>query len=379
MDEGALRRRDFLQRAAYTAGLAGAATVLPADLILRQAAVAEARRAKLPKPRNVEIDHFVIVMMENRSFDHYFGWLSDLADGIQQQTFRDAATGQDVQTQHASKLEAGWQGCGHPDPGHGWDSGRAQLKDGFLAEDSGNDIFALSYYNEGELQFIHDGGQAVHALRPLLLLGADLHLAEPLLQVVRAGRRAQDQRPARRDRRQPVGHDLRPGDRPEPDRHLLQLGPAVLRGVGGARRVVDAAARGLLPGVRVGDALEHLDRRPAVPRRRGRRRDLRRRAPARRRPAGPGLDGRRGAGVREVAQLPPRRAVHRLRRVGRLLRPRAPAARARHPRVARHRGGLGSDGLPDPGGRGLPLHAPVAAARASGCRTRRSDSSRSSS
>ena len=35
------------------------------------------------------IDHFVIVMMENRSFDHYFGWLSDLADGIQDQTYTD--------------------------------------------------------------------------------------------------------------------------------------------------------------------------------------------------------------------------------------------------------------------------------------------------
>src|SRR5213078_4751385 len=43
----------------------------------------------------------------------------------------------------------------HPDPGHGWDQGRAQLKGGFLAKGSGNDIFALSYYNEGQLGFIH--------------------------------------------------------------------------------------------------------------------------------------------------------------------------------------------------------------------------------
>src|SRR5215207_4915620 len=159
MDEEALRRRDFLQRAAYAAGLAGAASVLPADVILREAATAEAKRARLPRPRNIEIDHFVLVMMENRSFDHYFGWLSDVADGVQQQTFRDAATGQDVATQHASALEADFQGCGPPDPGHGWESGRAQLKDGFLAEGSGNDIFALSYYNEGELQFIHEAAK----------------------------------------------------------------------------------------------------------------------------------------------------------------------------------------------------------------------------
>src|SRR3712207_3963563 len=92
-----------------------------------------------PKPRNVPIDHFVLVMMENRSFDHYFGWLGDLADGIQKQTFIDPS-GKPVQTQHASALEADWQGCGHPDPGHGWDSGRAQLTGGFLDEESGNDI-----------------------------------------------------------------------------------------------------------------------------------------------------------------------------------------------------------------------------------------------
>src|SRR3712207_7705632 len=133
MEEDALRRRDFLERAAYTAGLAGAATVLPTDLILREAATAEARRAKLPKPRNIPIDHFVLVMMENRSFDHYFGWLGDVADGIQKQTFTDP-TGKQVQTQHASALESDFQGCGHPDPGHGWKSGRAQLKGGFLAE-----------------------------------------------------------------------------------------------------------------------------------------------------------------------------------------------------------------------------------------------------
>jgi phospholipase C len=154
MDEQALRRREFLERAAYTAGLAGAASVLPADVILGEAATAEARRARLPKPRNLPIDHFVLVMMENRSFDHYFGWMGDVADGIQKQTFTDP-TGKPVQTQHASALERDWQGCGHPDPGHGWDSGRAQLKGGFLAEGSKNDIFALSYYNEGELEFIH--------------------------------------------------------------------------------------------------------------------------------------------------------------------------------------------------------------------------------
>jgi phospholipase C len=155
-DDHTLRRRDFLARTASLAGLAGAATILPSGLLIRQAAAAQA--SALPSPSNVPIDHFVVVMMENRSFDHYFGWL-DGADGSQKEKYKDA-TGKQVETRHASSLEAEFQGCGHPDPGHGWDSGRAQLKDGFLAEGSGNDEFALTYYNEGELEYIHAAGKA---------------------------------------------------------------------------------------------------------------------------------------------------------------------------------------------------------------------------
>src|SRR6478735_551588 len=99
-EDSLLRRRDFLARTASIAGMAGAASVLPGGTILQQAAAAQA--SKLPSPRNMPIDHFVVVMMENRSFDHYFGWL-DGADGDQHQ----AVTAPDrrvVETQHASVL-----------------------------------------------------------------------------------------------------------------------------------------------------------------------------------------------------------------------------------------------------------------------------------
>ena len=125
------------------AGIAGAAAVLPSDTIISAAAEAATRRNPLPSPRNVEIDHFVILMMENRSYDHYFGWLTGASDASQHQTYKNAA-GQRVATRHADWMgTAEWQGCGHPDPGHGWDNGRAQLKGGFLAPGSGNDEFAL--------------------------------------------------------------------------------------------------------------------------------------------------------------------------------------------------------------------------------------------
>jgi phospholipase C len=151
-EDASLSRREFLERTAYLAGAAGAASLLPAGTLIAKAA--EAQASPLPSPRNMPIDHFVIVMMENRSFDHYFGWLSDVADGDQQQSFANPA-GELVPTRHASTMDAQWQGCGFADPGHGWESGRAQLQGGFLADGSGNDEFALTYYNEGELGFIH--------------------------------------------------------------------------------------------------------------------------------------------------------------------------------------------------------------------------------
>jgi phospholipase C len=157
---GELSRRDFLERTAYAASLAGVAG-MPSSTLLSEAAEAAARRSPLPSPRNVAIDHFVVLMMENRSFDHYFGWLAGQADADQHQSFPDPS-GQQVATRHFSTLGTGgmeYKGCGHPDPGHGWDSGRAQLQGGFLAPGSGNDEFALTYFNQGDLGFIHEAAR----------------------------------------------------------------------------------------------------------------------------------------------------------------------------------------------------------------------------
>ena len=75
-------RREFLQRTAMAAGLAaGAGVLLGPDVVIAEAAKKQ-NRAKLPSPRNLPIDTFVVLMMENRSFDHYLGWLPG-ADGRQ--------------------------------------------------------------------------------------------------------------------------------------------------------------------------------------------------------------------------------------------------------------------------------------------------------
>ena len=180
-----------------------------------------------------------------------------------------------------------------PDPGHGWELGRAQLNGGFIAEGSGNDEFALTYYNEGELGFIHPAGKDFTRLRPLLLLSAR---ARPGPTATTSGRRSRAARsnnsppvatPATSGRRSSTGRCEQPGKRPgrrAAHRPLLQLRPALLGGLGCARRSLDPADRRVLRGLRGRDAPQHHDRRPALPRRRRRRRALGRRASPRRRP-----------------------------------------------------------------------------------------------
>ncbi|MEA2124518.1 MAG: phospholipase [Solirubrobacteraceae bacterium] len=157
-DDTLLRRRDFLQRTAAAAGLAGAATVLSPDTLVAEAARRQ-RRTHLPAPRNLPIDTFVVLMMENRSFDHYLGWLPH-ADGLQEGITYTDANGAPHPTH---RLTPDFQGCGFNDPDHSWLGGRTQLNgglcDGWLHPGSGNDDFALGYYAEGDLGFIQDAAK----------------------------------------------------------------------------------------------------------------------------------------------------------------------------------------------------------------------------
>jgi phospholipase C len=86
-------------------------------------------------------------MMENRSFDHFLGWMPGSIHD-RSRTYVDA-DGAEFTPYH---LDGDFRGCGHPDPGHGWSQGRTQLgpnrdASGFLASGSGNDEFAVGYYN----------------------------------------------------------------------------------------------------------------------------------------------------------------------------------------------------------------------------------------
>jgi phospholipase C len=92
--------------------------------------LARANPARLPKGSN-GIQHVVILMMENRSFDHFLGWLPG-ADGRTDLTF--AAPDGNVYPNYP--LAPDFQGCGYSDPDHSWEGFLVQTNggqmDGFL-------------------------------------------------------------------------------------------------------------------------------------------------------------------------------------------------------------------------------------------------------
>jgi len=128
-------RRTFLKST-------GAAAVTPLLAAESEAAAAAASQIK----------HIVVVMMENRSFDHLLGWLPN-ADGHQAGlTFPDK-NGVAHPT-HASAPD--FTGCSYPDPDHSYDGGRTEhangAMNGFL-QTANPGLNAIGYYTETDLPF----------------------------------------------------------------------------------------------------------------------------------------------------------------------------------------------------------------------------------
>src|SRR5580698_5772472 len=120
-----LNRRKFLQIAAVSSGLA----ITGADL-LSQAVANASTTVRADGSRGIR--HIVILMMENRSFDHFLGWLPG-ADGRHDMTFVSAVDGN---TYPNYSPAPDFQGCGYSDPDHSWEGWLVQHNhgkmDGFL-------------------------------------------------------------------------------------------------------------------------------------------------------------------------------------------------------------------------------------------------------
>ncbi len=146
-----LNRRDLLKNAAFVSGaaLAGASWPASKKLFAQDGLL---NLPNLPSPANCGIEHIVVVTMENRSFDHFLGWLPN-ADGKQAGLkYLDSAG-----ASHATySLSGDYTGCPHADPDHSYDGARVEydhgLMDGWLRA-GGNDVYSIGYYGEQDIPF----------------------------------------------------------------------------------------------------------------------------------------------------------------------------------------------------------------------------------
>jgi phospholipase C len=119
-----LTRRKVLQLMAASTGLA----VTGSELLAQTAA--RAAPALTPGGSN-GIEHVVILMMENRSFDHFLSWLPG-ADGRHDMIYQST----DGNFYPNYPLAPDFQGCGYSDPDHSWEGWLVQHNfgrmDGFL-------------------------------------------------------------------------------------------------------------------------------------------------------------------------------------------------------------------------------------------------------
>jgi phospholipase C len=116
---------------------------------------ADAATTVLPAPADSGIEHVVLLMMENRSFDHFLGWLPG-ADGKQAGlTFTDR-----YRVPHDTHHLTVTSSCGFEDPDHSFEGGRIEFNrgrcDGWLRAGQ-NDLLSIGYYEKPDLQFL---GQA---------------------------------------------------------------------------------------------------------------------------------------------------------------------------------------------------------------------------
>jgi phospholipase C len=141
-----MRERSRLSRRSFLASATASAALLGTRALLGEA-------AEPGRPRRRSFAHVVVVTMENRSFDHFLGWLPG-ADGRQ-----DGLVYLDTHgLPHAThRLAPDFQGCGHPDPDHSWAGGRVEWAggacDGWLRAGR-NDDYAIGYYTEEDLPFL---------------------------------------------------------------------------------------------------------------------------------------------------------------------------------------------------------------------------------
>ena len=161
-EKNRITRREVLKGMA----VAGAAASVPGWLAACTADAPELRTGPL-QPDEVPLDTIVVVMMENRSFDHYFGTLSldegrtDI-DGLKPNMFNPDTLGNKVPINLVTPDRI----CVLDDPDHEWDAWPVQFdggkNDGFVKAHIARHGFApdtnktvMTYYQRKQLPFLH--------------------------------------------------------------------------------------------------------------------------------------------------------------------------------------------------------------------------------
>jgi phospholipase C len=143
----AINRRDFLR------GVAGASGAVAAGSLLGKSLLARGTEGLplLPSPSSSGIEHIVVVMMENRSFDHMLGWMPGARGRQAGLSYKDKNG-----VSHNTYRLKSFTGCPHPDPDHSYQGARSEYDhgkmDGWLRTTT-NDIYSIGYYAEEDLKF----------------------------------------------------------------------------------------------------------------------------------------------------------------------------------------------------------------------------------
>jgi len=111
---------------------------------------------RAPKGTQIPIDHVVVVMQENRSFDHYFGKLRDAGvrgvKGLPRSASNPTADGERVRAYHEDRY------C-IEDVAHSWNASHAQYDggrmDGFVTTNDPNGERAMGYFDESDLPYYY--------------------------------------------------------------------------------------------------------------------------------------------------------------------------------------------------------------------------------
>ena len=154
-EPAAFTRRHWLLSTAAAAGSYALAAC--SDAADRLVAPTEGALSRARTPAQLsQVEHVIVVMMENRSFDHFLGWHPG-ADGRQAGLFYRDRDGNRLST---FALAPDFQGCGLSDPDHSFEGGRVEYNsgacDGWLQAGE-NDRYAIGYYRRHDLPFL---GQA---------------------------------------------------------------------------------------------------------------------------------------------------------------------------------------------------------------------------